>query len=131
MSQENVELIRRSIALATNGDWVAALDVLSPDIEWVVARDHPEARTAVGREAVANHFRAWQETVPGRLEVDRILERGDKVVMIGAVRATALGAGADLRVPIALAYTIKDGLVVRGEEYLAPSDALKAVGLEE
>jgi len=44
---------------------------------------------------------------------------------------TGAGSGADVRVSLAVVYAVRDGLIVRGQEFLDPQDALNAVGLEE
>jgi ketosteroid isomerase-like protein len=64
MSQENMGVVRRLSALASAGNWDAAMELLAPDVEWVLAKEHPEARTLVGREAVAAYRRERQETLP-------------------------------------------------------------------
>jgi len=132
VSQENVAIVRRSNALANDGDWDAAFALLHPDIKWVIAREHPDARTLTGREAVDQYRRQWQEVVPNvRIELDRVLDIGDRVLEIGNVHGTGAGSGADVRVPIALLFTLQDGLIARCEEYLTPAEALAAVGLAE
>jgi ketosteroid isomerase-like protein len=130
VSQENVEVVRRSNTLYNAGDWDAALELLHPDIEWVIAREHPDARTLIGRDAVADYRREWQTAMPDlRLELDRVLDGGDKVVTIGAAHGTGTGSGADVRVPLAFVFTLRDGLIARAEEYLNPAEALEAEGL--
>jgi ketosteroid isomerase-like protein len=132
MSEEDIEVVRRANELTNNGDLDAAYRFLHPDIEWVIAREHPDARTLTGREAVAEYQRDWQETVPDvGVDYDRVLDAGGRVVGIGRVRGTGTGSGADVRAPIALVFTLRDGLITRVEEYLNPSEALKAVGLAE
>ena len=132
MSQENVELVRLSNALTNDGDLDAAFELVHPDIEWVIAKEHPDTRTVTGRHALAEYRREWQEALPGvRILFDRLLDTGDAVVGIGAVRGTGAGSGADVRVPIGFVFTLGDGLITRVEEYLDPAEALRAVGLEE
>jgi ketosteroid isomerase-like protein len=132
MSQENVEVVRRANELTNDGDLDAAYSFLHPDIEWVIATEHPDSRTLTGREAVTQYQRDWQEAVPDvGVEYERVLDAGGRVVGIGRVRGTGTGSGADVRVPIALVFTLRDGLITRVEEYLNPSEALKAVGLAE
>jgi ketosteroid isomerase-like protein len=132
VSQENVELVRRLLALANAGEEEAATNLLAPDVEWVVAREHPEARTIVGRQGVANYLQTWEEMMPDLdLRLDRVVDIDDTVVGIGSVRGAGLTSGAEVGVPIALLFTLKNGVVVGVEEYLNPSEALKTAGLEE
>jgi ketosteroid isomerase-like protein len=132
VSQENVNIVRRSNALMNDGDLDAAYRLLHPGIEWVIAREHPNAMTLAGHEALMAYQRDWQATLPDlRVELDRIVDAGEKAVGIGSVHGTGTESGADVRVAIAFVFTLRDGLITRVEEYLNPTEALEAVGLEE
>jgi ketosteroid isomerase-like protein len=129
MSQQNVELVRQIFAIA---DLDAASQSWSGEIEWVVAREHPEARTLNGREAVLGYLEEWQATLDDvQLEMDTFLDGGTSVVAVGAVRGTGGGSGAAVRVTIAFACTVADGELARVEEYLDPRDAMRAAGLAQ
>jgi ketosteroid isomerase-like protein len=130
MSQENIEIVRRANALTNAGDLDAAFRLLHPGIEWVIAKEHPDARSLVGHAALAEYQREWQEAMPDvRFELDRALDAGGRVVGVGTVRGAGVGSGADVEVPIAFLFTLRDGLITRVEEYLNPAEALEAVGL--
>jgi ketosteroid isomerase-like protein len=132
MSQENVEIVRLSNALTNDGDLDAAFGLVHPDIEWVIAKEHPDTRTVTGRNALAEYRREWEEALPGvHVVFDRLLDTGNAVVGIGEVRGTGAGSGADVQVPIGFVFTLGDGLITRVEEYLDPAEALKAAGLAE
>jgi hypothetical protein len=89
-----------------------------------IAKEHPDARTVTGYEAVEVYRREWQEMLPDvRVEFDRLLDTGNAVVAIGTVRGTGAGSGADVRVPIGFIFTLRDGLIARAEEYLDPAEA--------
>jgi ketosteroid isomerase-like protein len=129
MSRENVELVRQIFAIA---DLDAASQSWSGEIEWVVAREHPEARTLNGREAVLAYLQEWQATLDDvQLEMDRFLDGGASVVAIGAVRGTGGGSGAAVRVTIAFVCAVANGELARVQEYLDPREALRAAGLAE
>jgi ketosteroid isomerase-like protein len=127
---ENVEIVRRSNALTNDGDLDAAFRLAHPDVEWVIAREHPNARTLVGEGAVREYQREWQETLPDvRVRLDRLLDAGGDVVAIGTVRGAGVASEADVEVPIGLVFVFREGLITRVEEYLDPAEALKAAGL--
>jgi len=129
---ENVELVRRFNALGNAGRWDAVAELLHPAVEWVIAREHPDARTVSGRDELTEYRRQWDTMMPDlRIDLDRVLDVDDRVVAIGIARGTGTGSGADVRVPLALVYTLRDGLITRGEEYLDPDEALEAAGLAE
>jgi ketosteroid isomerase-like protein len=129
MSQSNVELLREFFAIT---DVNTASETWHPEIEWVVAREHPEARILNGPEAVMEYFRSWEEILDNpRLEMDEFIDAKGPAVAVGAVRGTGIGSGADVRVPIAFVCTLADGKLLRVEEYLNPNEALEAVTLTE
>jgi ketosteroid isomerase-like protein len=137
VSQENVELFLSSKLLSDpdipEAEWKPAYDeFFHADAEWVIAKEHPAARTLVGYEQLADYLREWQSTVSGvRFRHERLLDVGQSVLAIGTVRGTGVGSGADVEVPLALLCTFRDGLISRVEEYLNPVEALDALGLEE
>src|SRR5271168_2359720 len=104
MSQADLELVRELFAIT---DVNEAAGRWQPDIEWVVAREHPEARTLNGRDEVMAYFQAWEEVLEHpRLEMERFVDAGGPVVAVGSVRGTGTGSGADVQVPIALVCTL-------------------------
>jgi ketosteroid isomerase-like protein len=130
-SQENIEAAELALTAFNRGDVPTAFASLDPDIEWVVAREHPDSRTLHGREAVAGYFREWRESVADlRVDIEQVAEAGDSVVMVGRVRGVGMGSGADVEVPIAFVSVLRDGKAIRVEEFLDPSEALRSLGLE-
>jgi uncharacterized protein len=126
MSQENIQTVRDSFAAPDVG---AASSWWHPKIEWIVAREHPEARTLIGREAIASYLEDWEATLHGlQIDVDELLDAGDTVVAIGSVRGSGTDSGADVSVPIALVCTLREGKLVRVQEYLDTAEALGTIG---
>jgi ketosteroid isomerase-like protein len=126
MSEENVEIVTQ--ALHGSGDLEADAVWWHPQVEWVIAREHPEARTLNGRDAVVAYLQDWQTALPGMsFDTKRVVEAGEAVVAVGTVRGTGLGSGADVEVPLALVCVVNHGMVARVEEYLNPDEALEAV----
>jgi ketosteroid isomerase-like protein len=132
MSENNLEIVRRAIEAFNGGELDRALGWADPEIEWVVAREHPDAATHRGRGAVASYLREWQDTLEElRLETDRVVEVGDTVVTVGKMCGVGAGSGAAVEIPIAFVSYVREGRTVRVEEYLNPAHALRAVGLPE
>ena len=131
MSQENIEVVRRSQEAWNAGDLDAFASVSPPDAEWVIAEENPNARTLRGRDEIIAYLRDWADTVPGlRYEVAERIDAGDVVVSIGTV-AGRVGDGPEIRVKLAIVSYFKGGIPVRTEEYLDPGKALEAVRLSE
>jgi uncharacterized protein len=132
VSQENVEAAQQAIAAFNRGDIEVAFDSVHPEIEWVVTKEHPNAATLHGREAVAAYFQDWRETLDEmRFDMDRIVDAGDTVVTVGTVRGVGIGSGAEVEIPIAFVSILRGGKTIRVEEYLNPAEALEAVELRE
>jgi ketosteroid isomerase-like protein len=131
MSQENVEIVRRLYRAIDARDVEAVADLAHPDSEWI-----PDSRVGEGpvrgRDNVIQFFTDRAEMFDElRTEVERVWEIDDKVLVFVRVRGhgSASGAGFDIR--IGHLWTLRDGLLVRGEGYGDRSKALEAAGLEE
>jgi ketosteroid isomerase-like protein len=132
MSQENVALARKAFEAYADGDMDRAFALVDPEIVWIVAEEHPDARTLRGWEAIVAYRREWEEMLMGmRLVNDRIVDAGESVVLIGRVTGVGVGSGAGLEVPLALVETFEDGRIVRVQEYLDPAAALEACGVTD
>jgi ketosteroid isomerase-like protein len=130
MSQENVEIVRRGYEAFNRGDFDAAMEVVHPEIEFVLPGGEPPL---TGKEAV----RAWME--PDAFEEQEIepLEftvNGDRVLVRTRVRARGVGSGMELEVQVCAVWTLDaDGRATRVESFGAGEDAkaLEAAGLSE
>ena len=132
MPQEDVEAVRRLIETFNRGDWEGALGRCDSQIEWVIAREHPNTRTLHGVAEVCAYWEEWRETV-GRFTFDVVdfKDAGDQVVLLGRMRGQGTASGVEVEVPLAGVATMGGGKVVRYEEYLDRAEALQAAGLSE
>jgi ketosteroid isomerase-like protein len=132
VSEENVEVVRQIHEVWNTGDLDAWLELLNPDIDWVAAREDPDAATHRGREGVREYVQQWIDAV-GFLRVEPLeyVDAGDRVVAF--VRFIGQGAvsGVPVNVEQAQVVTIKERKVERVEEYFDRAEALEAAGLSE
>jgi ketosteroid isomerase-like protein len=133
MSQENVEIVRRSADAFSRGDWDGALANYHPDIEWMEMPSlGPDASTYTGRKQLREAVESWIQ-MWGRYdtEVCRYLDAGDDVVAL--VRELGRGAtsGAAVEREIGELFTVREGRVDRVRLYGSWSEALEAAGLSE
>jgi uncharacterized protein len=131
MSQENVEIVRRLYGAMDARDVEAVTELAHPDAEWI-----PDSRVGQGpvrgRENVIQFFTDRAEMFGElRYELERVSDTDDKVLVFLRVRGhgDASGAGFDIR--IGHLWTVRDGVVVRGEGYGDRDKALEAAGLTE
>jgi ketosteroid isomerase-like protein len=132
MSQENVEIVRRSFEAWNRQDPEGASEHLSPDVEIDASDRTLNPQVFSGIEGVMRFQREaaeiWEEF---RVEIEDLLPVGDDVVVLvrSAARGRAGGVPVDFR--SAWVVTVRDRKVTRFRLYRDRSQALEAVGLRE
>jgi hypothetical protein len=145
MSQENVELVRRSIEDLISGEgefdtegMLAKMpdeELLDPQVEWD-ASEVPVLDIAGvyrGIEDVRQYWRQWFAAWQ-ILHFDyRLVDAGDRVVaLFDHQRMRGRSTGIEVPVPeYATVSTFRNGLVVHWKLYMSQSEALEAAGLSE
>jgi len=103
MSQENVELLEALFTGATDMDKHALLDALpdliahtcDPEIEWVEDSRRADMRVYRGHEGVRESWERWLENFDEYgFEVEGMLDRGDKVLIVASEEARGRASGA-------------------------------------
>jgi ketosteroid isomerase-like protein len=132
MSRENVEVVRRNAEAFGRNDWEAVLADAPEDVEWVIAEEHPNARTLRGRKEVAAYLRDWGETLSElRFDFYELVDAGGAVVCLGKVTGRVGEGGPEVTVELATVTDFRDGVPVRTREFLDSKAALEAAGLRE
>jgi ketosteroid isomerase-like protein len=130
MSEENLELVRRQHAAFTDSGRFAAENA-HPDVEWMAAREDPDAATHQGAAAIQRYFDHWTEMFEDmRVDALELIDAGDRA--FAWVRFTGHGAGSGAAVDMqqAQVWTFREGKVQRVEEYFDRDEGLRAAGLE-
>jgi len=134
MSQDNVELVRRSFEAFGRGDFETAFAALDANVEWCTAADEPELRTYHGaaelRELVASLMEPWEDRFANRMEFDEFIDRGDWVIVPWSARLQGRKSGISIVVSETYAVRVHAGRIVRVQEYRTTEEALGAVGRE-
>jgi|SRR5271166_981267 len=133
MSQENVEIVHKGIAAWNQRDAAMWLSYATPDIEWMPAG--PAAVEGVvyrGYDEVAKGFESvWETWEEFHFEESEIRDLGESVLWLGRVRMRGAASHVELDQEFAVRFVPRDGRFVTVQAFLAWSEALKAVGLEE
>ena len=128
MSQENVEVVRRSFDAYRHGDLDAALSDAHPEITW----DPYEEAPMQGLDAVRGQLARWEsdweelETTP-----EEFIDAGDRVVVVAHYRGRGRGGGIDVDARSYLVYTLRAGKLIGMQEFIERREAMEAAGLEE
>lgn len=124
MSQENIEVVRRFLLLEVE----EALTYADPDIVWNPA----EESATQGHDAVRASLVRWKsewdryEMLPEEFE-----ETGDRVVVAVSFRARGRASGIEVDARLYDVYTLRDGKIIRMDQFTQRSEALQAAGLQD
>jgi ketosteroid isomerase-like protein len=135
MSEENVEVVRREVAAWERDDIEGWLLMIAADVEWLTAveRDLGSAgRIFHGHEGMRELWKLWRtEFDDFWIETDEIRDLGgNRVLRLAHMRFRGPASGIPVESQLALLYTLRDGKIVRSDDYRSHKEALKAVGLE-
>jgi ketosteroid isomerase-like protein len=131
VSQENVEVVRQAHdRFAKTGEpmW----ESLDPDVE-IFDHDIPDASNPYkGAEGVAQWLsdfaQSWDHY---ELEVERLVDAGDRVLSLFRIRAVGAGSGVPVERGDAMVWAFRAGKVVRLDYFNDQRQALEAAGLRE
>jgi uncharacterized protein len=131
MSQENVEIVRHHIEAYLRGDYEAALAVFDRDVEYDVSM-RPEGRVYHGRAGIVEAHRTWGGTWEDwTVEVEEIIDAGDKVLLCDRQTGRGKGSGAPLDQRTFWVNTFREGKIVRVKWFATRKEAIEAAGLRE
>jgi ketosteroid isomerase-like protein len=133
MSQENVDAILRAYDAFNRGAPEESGLNLSPEFEFVPPAVVPESDVVKGPDALADFFRMWIDTFDDfRFEIEEIVDAGDHVLVMAAVRGTGKDSGIDVSSPsFANVWTIRGDEIVRMEAMPNRAAGMEALGLSE
>ena len=132
MSQENVEIVRAVYEAVDRGDLETANSYVHPEIEFHTYVHAPEAGVYRGKEAVRKYNEGLFEQFESlRIEVEEIIDAGDRVVVVSTQHAVPKGGQQEIEVHMAELWTIRDRLLVERHSYSTRAQAVEAAGLSE
>jgi uncharacterized protein len=131
MSEENLEVIRRVYRAMDGRDLETLAELGDPDVVWLADESVGE-RPVHGREQVVRYF-AERAEMFGEIntEIERLSDAGDKVIAFLHVTGSGVSSGAGFDIRLAHVWTLREGLVVRGEAFSDRDRALEAAGLSQ
>jgi ketosteroid isomerase-like protein len=138
MSQENVEVVRRAFETFNRGGVDACISegLWSPEVVWdVTPSGIPGLGTYRGLEEVKRFFEdEWFSAFPfeeWEIKLEEVIDAGDRVVGMSRQHGRGASSGVAAELELAQVATLRDGQVVRIDNYLDRAKALKAAGLSE
>jgi ketosteroid isomerase-like protein len=130
VAEENVELVRRSIASANAGDWESFFRDAAPNYELDFSRAQGLFRGVYrgeeARRVLIDSIDGWQSV---RFEPHEFIEVGEHVVVPWTMHFVGRD-GIEVQARNTWTITIRDGMILRTCIYQDKQEALKALRLE-
>jgi ketosteroid isomerase-like protein len=130
MSEENVEVVQRSIEAFVADDAAAFRETLDPEIEWRPFEDRHTP--SYGHEGAMRLMRQWLDTWSDhRFNVEDVIHGGDDVIATVRITGRGIASGVEVDVRLYLHFKLRDGRIAYLYEYEDQAEALEAAGLSE
>ena len=132
MSQENVEIVRRSLDAYQREGLDGYLRYLDPEVEWSTTGAWVEGATYRGHEGVRRYLGAFDAEFDDlRVEPLELVDAGEQV--ISSVRFSGRGkaSGAPVEHTLISVGWLRHGMAYRIRNYPDMAAALEAAGLSE
>jgi ketosteroid isomerase-like protein len=128
MSRENIEAVRKVTNAMARDDLDEVLRRCDPDVTY---RPAQEAAT-YGQQDVRRALERWGGDIE-RLELvtEELLDAGDRVVLTILLRGRGRISGAEIATRFYEVFKLRDGAILRWEEFTDRGPALEAAGLSE
>ena len=129
MSEEIPERWRWWYSALSSGDVDGVMEFLHADIEYLPGE---ESDAIHGSHAVRRYVEGWLDTWDWfQAEPTEYLAWGERVVVGEAYKGRGKGSGVEVAMQSWSACLLRDGKVVRREEFFDRAKALEAAGLPE
>ena len=131
MSQENVERARQAYRHFNDvGEFDS--EFLFPECEFDYSNVMPDVPPFRGLDRANAVLREWTAAFEDfRIEVDRFVDAGDRLIAFVRNTAQVKGSGLPIENHFAQVWTVENNRGIRVEVYLDESKALEAAGLRE
>jgi ketosteroid isomerase-like protein len=121
MSQENVEIVRTFLSAEVDD----ALRYADPGIVWNPIEELPTQGHDAVRASLAHWKAEWDDY---KLMPEEFVDMGDSVVVTVRLGGRGRGSGVEIDARFYDVYTLRDGAIVRMDQFTERSEALEAVG---
>jgi ketosteroid isomerase-like protein len=133
MSEENIEVVRRSFEAISRWDLDGLLALYAKDVHFLpLTGTRVESGGYRGHGGVREYFEeisdVWEHLRP---YCDDFRTTGPHVVALGGCAVRGRGSGAETDTPMAWVVTVRNGEITSHRGYRTAEEALESVGLPE
>ena len=120
MSEQSIEIIKRTYGAFAQGDVPGVLGAFADDIEWYEAEGMPYGGLHRGGDAVVqNVFGPISQDVDGfTVTPEEFMGSGDTVAVVVRYTGTGKATGKVLDVPVVHVWDIRDGKLARFRQFI-------------
>ncbi len=93
-------------------DLTAIMSALSPEITLRQSDQLPWGGLYVGPSGVSAFLSKLTQSVDSKVTIERIIDAGETIVVVGRTEGAVRKSGAPFRVPVAHVWTLRDGKAV-------------------
>jgi ketosteroid isomerase-like protein len=130
MSQENVEVVRRSYEAVVRRDTEAAEAImrehLAPEFEFESALT---GQTYKGAQGVRDLAADLWDTVDYIPAIEEIIDLGEHVLAMLRISGRGMRSGVPVSQRVAILWTFEEQMIVRAKSFTSQAEALEAAGL--
>jgi ketosteroid isomerase-like protein len=133
VSDENVTTVRACLEAFAGGGLDAMAEYWDDEINWRAIEGAPDDVGEMrGSQRLRRYFQEWVDMFEGITNVaEELFDIGDdRVLAVQRAAGRAKLSGAETEIRFAVVYTVRDGRIVRGREYIDRGEALKALSAE-
>jgi ketosteroid isomerase-like protein len=130
MSANDVEIVRRVMDAYERGDLEAQLALLHPEVELVEWPAGPDPQTYRGHGGVVRAYESWSEAWESlSWDLNEIVDNSGWVFVALQMRAKGRGSAIEIVSETFNVFTLRDGLITKGQFFTDREEALEAAGL--
>ena len=133
MARDALSVVRDHLQALADGGLDAMQEYWDVDIDWRAIEGAPDDVGPIhGKARMRRYLQEWVDMFEGiTLVAEELVDLGNgRVLALQRAAGRAKLSGAETEIRFAVVYTVRDGKIVRGREYLDRAQALDAVSRE-
>jgi uncharacterized protein len=126
--ERDLEKIEELYKAQEKRDLRSIIMLMSQDVEIIQSNELPWGGHFTGHDGVKKFLGALAEHIDSQVQIERMIDAGDKIAVIGRTVGEAKKTKLEFDVPIVHIWTMREGQVVRFEPYIDNATMLAALG---
>jgi len=128
MALDNAEIVREVYDHYSRGDYARVGGFHDPHIVVVTLEDG----VVYGNDDALANYERWNEAWErAETTLEEVIGHGDRVFVAARFHARGRASGVEVETRLYEVYTVRDGKVLRIDEYATRDEAIEAAGLRE